>query len=213
MGAGGETVGPSGQTGGASAGAAGASGSGAGGVGSGVGSAGTGGAASPCATNQLLSNGDFETGSEPWVSFTTGQDALIYDSTEELYAGVLAHGGDRLAWLGGVPNETNRLSQTVTLPANALRLTFAGALRIQLIEQHPIVDFLRISLVVSGQRLPLFEFDNGDFTDDWFDIGMPVDVTAYAGQAITLEIESQIGAGPGTNFYVDDLALVPGCSP
>jgi aminopeptidase S len=176
-------------------------------------SAGAGGATSSCSIDQLLSNGDFEAGSEPWVSFTTGQDALIYDSSEETYAGVLAHGGQRLGWLGGVPNETNRLSQTVTLPANALRLTFAGALRIQLFEEHPIVDFLRISLVASGQRLPLFEFDNGDATDDWFDIGVPVDVTPYAGQALTLEIETQIGAGPGTNFYVDDLALVPGCSP
>jgi hypothetical protein len=29
------------------------------------------------------------------------------------------------------------------------------------------------------------------------------------GQALTLDIESQIGLGPGTNFFLDDLALIP----
>jgi hypothetical protein len=126
---------------------------------------------------------------------------------------VIPHGGQRLGWLGGVPNETNRLSQAVTLPADVLALSFVGALRIQIFEQHALIDFLRITLVTPGQRVPLYEFDNGDATDDWIDLDAPIDVAAYAGQAVTLEFESEIGMGPGTNFFLDDLALIPDCGP
>lgn len=200
----------------AGAGSGGAGGAGgndsSGGVGSGgagSGNAGSGSAAPPSAVAQLLINGDFEAGVEPWASFTTGQDALIYDATQAGYEGVPAHGGQRLGWLGGVADETNRLSQTVNLPLQATRLTFAGALRVQIFEQHAIVDFLRVTVSVAGQRLPLLEFDNGDASDDWVDVRTTLDVSAFVGQTLTLDIESQIGIGPGTNFFLDDLALIP----
>jgi hypothetical protein len=80
---------------------------------------------------------------------------------------------------------------------------------------HPNIDFLRIRLVIAGQPVPLGEFTNGNAGNDWFDFTPPPATVMTNGQAIsaTLEIESEIGAGPGTNFYVDDLALVPSCAP
>jgi hypothetical protein len=213
----------SGGDGGAIAGAGGiassAGSAGATGVGGSAGLAGSGGGAGAapgpfaCST-ELLDNGGFEAGSEPWISFTTGQDPLIYASTDDGYDGVTPRAGQRLGWLGGVPSEVNRLSQTVSLPAGASAVTFSGALRIQIFEQHALVDFLRVSLVSDGQRLAVLEFDNGDATVDWFDFTGPVvDVTAYAGRDLTLELESEIGDGPGTNFFVDDLTLVSECTP
>jgi hypothetical protein len=211
-----------GASGGAASGGAASGGSAAGGSASGgsagvgggaPGAAGTGAVTSTCSVPQLLTNGGFEAGAEPWVSFSTGTDQLVYDSTQPGYEGVIPHGGQRLGWLGGVPNETNRLSQTVTLPADVLLLSFAGALRIQIFEQHALIDFLRITLVTPGSRVPLYEFDNGDATDDWIDLDVPIDVAAYAGQALTLEFESEIGNGPGTNFFLDDLTLIPDCGP
>jgi hypothetical protein len=159
-------------------------------------------------------NGGFEAGLAPWVAYTTGQDPLDYDAAASADIGVIPHEGQRLGWLGGVPSETNRLSQEVTLPVAAARVAFAGALRIQVFEQHTLVDFLRASLVIAGQRIPLFEFDNGDATEDWFVHVVPsVDVAAYAGQTLTLEIESEVGVGPGTNFFLDGLSLVSECAP
>jgi len=197
---------------GAAAGGAGP-GAAAGAGGSSPGAAGTGAITSTCSVAQLLVNGGFEAGAEPWVQFTSGTDQLVYDSTQAEYEGVIPHGGQRLGWLGGVPNETNRLSQTVTLPADVLELSFSGALRIQIFEAHALIDFLRITLVTPDRRVPLYEFDNGDATDDWIELGAPIDVAAYAGRAVTLEFESEIGTGPGTNFYLDDLALIPDCGP
>jgi hypothetical protein len=194
------------------AGSTGMAGSGSAGVAASDGRAG--GASGPFAcSTELLANGGFEAGSEPWISFTTGQDPLIYASSDDGYDGVTPRSGQRLGWLGGVASEVNRLSQTVSLPAGASAVTFAGALRIQILEQHALVDFLRVSLVSDGQRLAVLEFDNGDATADWFELTGPVvDVTAYAGRTLTLELESEIGAGPGTNFFLDDLTLVVACT-
>jgi hypothetical protein len=209
------------EAGGSPAGAAGedtASGSaGSGGSPSGAGPAGAAGqsgglAASGCPSN-LLANGGFEAGSEPWVSYTNGTDALIYDSTEGMYDGVTPHGGQRLGWLGGVPSETNRLSQTVTVPAAATQLALQGSVRVQIFEQHPNVDFLRIRLVMGGQPVALGQLSNGDAGSDWVPLAPPPVEWVPSTQplTVTLEIESEIGAGPGTNFFVDDLALVPTC--
>lgn len=189
----------------------GAGGASSGDMGGSASNAGTGSDASAC-PSELLSNGGFEVGLAPWVAFTTGVDALTYDAIDTTDVGVIPHGGQRLAWLGGVPSEINRLSQNVSLPATVARVTLGGALRVQIFEPHSIVDFLRASLVSSGQRIPVFEFDNGDAADDWSELALPpLDVTAYAGQTVTLEIESSIGVGPGTNFFLDDLSLVPEC--
>lgn len=180
------------------------------------GTAGDAGAAADPSTcgSDILSNGGFEAGLEPWIAETTGQDPLTYDAVDSADKGVIPFGGQRLAWLGGVPDETNRLSQKVLLPAAATRVTLRGALRIQVFEPHTIVDFLRATWVISGQRIAVFEYDNGDATEDWFDFATtPLDVRAYSGQELTLEIESEIGIGPGTNFFLDDLSLVAECSP
>lgn len=218
-GAGGAT--PSGTGGSAGPGAGGAAGGlDSAGAGAGDGSAGSenggaGGAGSgECATDVLV-NGGFESGEEGWVAFTTGGDPLIYDSTPPEYEGVEAHGGLRLGWLGGVPSETNRLSQAVTVPAGTTRLSLRYSLRVQIFEQHAIIDFLRVRLVVAGVATPIAEYSNADAGQEWVDYAPEPLAISTNGQAlpVTLELESAIGDGPGTNFYVDDLALVPTCVP
>ncbi|HWO12390.1 MAG TPA: hypothetical protein VNN80_22995 [Polyangiaceae bacterium] len=205
-GTGGEAAGASGSTGaGGSLAAAGSSGA-AGATGGGV-------VFSPCPSN-LLVNGGFEAGDPPWVVYTSGRDPLIYDSTQDIYEGVIPHGGRWLGWLGGVPSETNRLSQTVTVPAIATELALQGSLRVQLFEVHPnIIDYLRIRLVIDGEPVPLAQFTNADGGTDWVDLAPPPVALVPSSEplTVTLEIESVIGAGAGTYFYVDDLALVPTC--
>jgi hypothetical protein len=178
-----------------------------------MGELGTAGGSSSCA-GELLGNGGFETGLAPWVAFTTGQDPLVYDASVSAEQGVTPYAGQRLGWLGGVARETNRLSQSVTLAADASRLTFAGVLRIQVDGQHDVIDFLRASLVASGQRIALFEYDNSDATNEWVAFSLPpLDVLAYAGQTLTLELQSDVGDGPGTNFFLDELSLRLECTP
>lgn len=167
-----------------------------------------------CPSNVLV-NGGFESGEEGWVSFTTGDDPLIYDSTPAEYEGVEAHSGQRLGWLGGVPSETNRLSQAVSVPPGTTRLALRYSLRIQIFEQHATVDFLQLRLVVGGVATPIAELSNANAGQEWVDYAPEPLAISTNGQSlpVTLEIESTIGDGPGTNFYVDDVALVPTCAP
>jgi len=163
----------------------------------------------------MLVNGGFESGEEGWVSFTTGGDPLIYDSTPAEYEGVEAHAGQRLGWLGGVPSEVNRLSQAMSVPPGTTRLALRYSLRIQIFEQHATIDFLRLRLIVAGVATPIAELSNANAGQEWVDYAPEPLAISTNGQAlpVTLEIESTIGDGPGTNFYVDDVALVPTCAP
>jgi hypothetical protein len=214
-GAGSGAAGSGGSSGGAAGGDGGAGGAGQSGSGA-SGSSGNAGSAAdlPNCARQLLINGGFEAGLEPWVPYTTGADPLIYDAATTAEDGIVPYEGQRMGWLGGVPNETNRLSQEVILPAGTTRVTLGGALRIQIFEQHALIDFLRADLVAGALRIPVFAFDNGSASEDWVELAVPaVDVTAYAGQTVTLELESEIGAGPGTNFFIDGLSLTAPCTP
>lgn len=162
---------------------------------------------------ELLGNGGFEAGLAPWLAFTTGDDPLDYSAGDPTVE-ITPFAGQRMGWLGGVPSEVNRLSQEVTLPTNATSVTLGGAVRIQIFEPHALIDFLRGSLVAPGQRIPIFERNNGDATEDWVTLSAPpVDIAAFAGQTLTLELESEIGVGPGTNFFLDDLSLIVECGP
>jgi hypothetical protein len=221
-GAAGDVAGASGSMGsGGSPNAAGSSGaagsSSAAGTSSAAGSSGAGGGSggivfSSCPSNLLL-NGGFEAGSESWVSFTNGTDPLIYDFTEDTYEGVNPHAGQHLGWLGGVPSETNRLSQTVTVPAAATQLALEGSVRVQIFEEHPNIDYLRIRLVMGTQPVPLVQLTNADASSDWVALAPPPVALTPSDQplTVTLEFESEISAGPGTNFFVDDLALIATC--
>lgn len=165
-----------------------------------------------CGVAQLLANGGFEAGSEPWVSFSTGQDPLIYDTTQASYDGVPAYAGSHLGWLGGVPGEVNRLSQTLTLPPNASEMSITGAVRVQVFEQFDVIDTLDIRLVSPSGRVSLFGRRSNDAGPDWLTFAGTANVEPYAGQVVTLEIESRIGDSPGTNFFLDALELVPLCT-
>lgn len=185
-------------------------------AGAGDGSAGAeSGASSGNCPSNLLVNGGFESGEQGWVSFTTGSDPLIYDTAPADYEGVEAHGGQRLGWLGGVPSETNRLSQAVSVPPGTTRVSLRYSVRVQIFEQHATIDFLRLRLVVAGVSTPIAELSNANAGQDWVDYAPePLALgTDAQTQPLTLKIESTIGEGPGTNFYVDDVALVPTCAP
>lgn len=203
-----------GGTGGAP-GSGGVAGSGAAAGSGGVGGAENGGSGGGACPSDVLVNGGFESGEEGWVSFTTGDDPLIYDSTPAEYEGVEAHSGQRLGWLGGVPSEINRLSQAVNVPPGTTRLGLRYSLRIQIFEQHATIDFLRLRLVVGGVATPIAELSNANAGQEWVDYAPEPLAIDTNGQAlpVTLEIESTIGDGPGTNFFVDDVALVPTCAP
>jgi hypothetical protein len=172
---------------------------------------------SPCAT-ELLQNGSFESGVAPWAEFFPGPDPVI--SSEELSAeqGTTAKTGEFLAWFGGVPDETTRVSQTVTVPEGTLALVVSGYRRFISRETQPANFVDRMTLrFVRGLDIvrELEEWGNQDASPDaeWELFSQRIDAAEYIGQQLTLQLESSMGSAPDSNFFFDDLSLIAECTP
>ena len=171
---------------------------------------------SECAT-ELLQNGSFESGVAPWAEFAPGEPVI---SSETLSAnqGTTARTGEFLAWFGGVPDETTRVSQTVTVPEGTLALVVSGYRRFISRETQPanFVDRMTLRFVRGlDVVLELEDWGNQDASPDaeWVLFSQRIPAADYVGQELTLQFESTMGPAPDSNFFFDDLSLIAECTP
>lgn len=171
---------------------------------------------SECAT-ELLQNGGFESGVAPWAEFAPGEPVI---SSETLSAaqGTTAKTGEFLAWFGGVPDETTRVSQSVTVPEGTLALVVSGYRRFISRETQPanFVDRMTLRFVRGlDVVLELGDWGNQDASPDaeWVLFSQRIPAAEYVGQELTLQLESTMGPAPDSNFFFDDLSLIAECTP
>ena len=113
--------------------------------------------------------------------------------------------GEWWAWFGGIPTfEEGSVSQVLTIPSGANTLEFY-------LEQF-VCDSASDYLEVTIDGNQLFLTDGGSTLCGQFGYTLQsVDISAYAdGGSHTLEFHSEIFAnnGNGTNFFVDDVAII-----
>ncbi len=170
------------------------------------------GASSPTAAGpisscvELIANGGFELGAAGWqqsVSPPLPAGATLIDP-------LFPHTGALGAYLAGRNGATDRLSQTVTLPAgsSSLTLTFWWALSTQ--EAAGAFDLLQGALDDAGGGLitTLLTVDNTS-ADDWVWSSETFDLAPYAGRTITLRFTATNDAvGSPTAFFLDDASLL-----
>ncbi|MCX4682871.1 M4 family metallopeptidase [Kitasatospora purpeofusca] len=149
----------------------------------------------PCPSARLLGNGDFESGTAaPWTA-TSG----VVDADP----GQSAHGGAWKAWLNGYgSSRTDTLTQTVTVPAGC-RATLAYWLHVDSAEDTDKVIFDRLTVTVNGTQLAAHS--NLDRADGY--TRRTVDLSAYAGQTVTLTFKGTEDFSLRTSFVLDDLAV------
>jgi Putative Ig domain len=158
-----------------------------------------------CASQQLLGNAGFETGSAaPWVA---SPNTLVKAGN----AGEPAHGGSYDANLGGFTTRTqDMLSQTVTLPTGCSSYAFSYWLHVDSTESPSTNgDTLKAEVLSNNQTVTTIV---GSFSNQNAAAGYQqytVDLSAYAGQTVTLRFRGVLGltGGGTTNFVVDDTAL------
>lgn len=172
---------------------------------------------STCAT-ELLQNGGFETGVAPWAEFYPGPDPVISSETLSATQGTTARTGEFLAWFGGVPDETTRVSQTVTVPEGTLALVVSGYRRFITRETQPtnFVDRMTLRFVRGLDTvLELEQWGNQDASTDadWELFSQRIPAADYVGQELTLQFESSMGPAPDSNFFFDDVSLIAECTP
>ena len=157
----------------------------------------TGGGGGSCTPAQLLGNPGFETGSAaPW----TTSSGVVDNSSSEA-----AHGGSWKAWLDGYgSSHTDTLSQTVTIPAGC-KATLSFWLHIDTAETGSTA-YDKLTVSVNGTTLKTYSNVDaaGGYQQRTFDL------SAYAGQTVTVKFTGTEDSSLQTSFVIDDTSVQTG---
>jgi len=147
--------------------------------------------------SQLISNGGFENGANPTPWTATAGVVTTSGS-------VAARTGSWKAWLGGnAADVTETLDQVVTIPANC-NATLTYWLRVTTAETTHPFDFFRVQ-VISGATTTMQTYSDSDAGLSY--VQRTVDLSAYAGQTVTLRFLADEDSSLQTSFWLDDVSL------
>ncbi|MER6571317.1 M1 family aminopeptidase [Streptomyces sp. NPDC001093] len=149
-----------------------------------------------CSPAQVVGNGGFESGTSPW---STSSSTVITSRSGET-----AHGGSSYAWLDGVGStHTDTLSQSVTIPSGCDAATLTFWLHIDTDETTSSVAYDKLTARIGSTTLATYS--NLDENTGY--VQKSVDVSAYAGQTVTLSFTGTEDSSLRTSFVLDDIAL------
>jgi PLD-like domain/Putative Ig domain len=155
-----------------------------------------------CTASQLLGNPGFETGTAaPW----TASSGVISNHTQEP-----PHSGTWDAWLDGYSSaHTDTLSQAVTLPVGCATYQMSFWLHIDTAQTTTTAanDTLTVQILNSSGTVlgTLATFSNLNHNTGYLQFSY--DLSAYAGQAITLKFTGKQASATQTSFVIDDTAI------
>ncbi|MCZ4120919.1 M1 family aminopeptidase [Streptomyces sp. H39-S7] len=153
-------------------------------------------AAAACTPAQAVTNGSFESGTSPWSQSST---SVITNR-----AGQAPHGGTYFAWLNGVgTTHTDTLSQSVTIPSGCSTATLTFWLHIDTAETTSSTKYDKLTAKVGTTTLATYSNldKNTGYAQKSFD------VSAFAGQSVTVAFTGTEDSSLKTSFVVDDVAL------
>ncbi|MFI6847180.1 protease pro-enzyme activation domain-containing protein [Kitasatospora sp. NBC_00085] len=147
-----------------------------------------------CTATQLIGNGGFETGTAaPW----TASSGVVDSSTGEA-----AHSGSWKAWLDGYgSSHTDTLSQTVSIPAGC-KATLSFWVHIDTAETGTTAYD---KLTVQAGSTTLTTLSNANAAAGF--VQKSFDLSAFAGQTVTVKFTGTEDTSLKTSFVLDDAAL------
>ncbi|MFF3611695.1 M1 family aminopeptidase [Streptomyces sp. NPDC002580] len=153
-------------------------------------------AAAACTPAQVVTNGGFESGTSPWTQSST---TVITNRS-----GQSAHGGTSFAWLDGVGGtHTDTLSQSVTIPSGCSSASLTFWLHIDTAETTSSTAYDKLTAKIGSTTLATYSNLNKatGYAQKTFD------VSAFAGQTVTLAFTGTEDSSLQTSFVLDDVAL------
>jgi serine protease len=155
---------------------------------------------------QPIQNGNFEAGwggaGAGWLVYSAKGFPVIVNRAN-LPGDLWPYSGEFAAWLGGVNDEVNSISQSITLPAGAVSvLVFRW--KVQSAETACNHDWATVR--VNASSVAQFGLCNALHTNDWPE--RRIDLSAFAGQTVVLQFRAQNNGSLSSNWFVDDVALV-----
>ncbi|MGW2718441.1 M1 family aminopeptidase [Streptomyces sp. NPDC001492] len=153
-------------------------------------------AAAACTPAQVVANGGFESGTSPWTQSST--------SVITSRSGQTAHGGTSYAWLDGTGGtHTDTLSQSVTIPSGCSTATLSFWLHIDTTETTSSIAYDKLTAKIGSTTLATYS--NLDKNTGY--VKKTLDVSAFAGQTVSLAFSGAEDSSLQTSFVLDDIAL------
>lgn len=149
--------------------------------------------------SQPIKNGDFEMGKAYWTEYSSGGYELIQIPPANMPQPT---SGSYLVWLGGAANETSRISQSFTVPANLTKLKFNFW-----IASQDVCGYDKLRIRASGTVVGSLNLCEENNTNGWV-VGY-LSLADYANQSITLEFEVTTDGSLNSNFFMDDVRMAP----
>lgn len=153
----------------------------------------------PTSCTELLQDGSFEAGGQRWLQ----QSAQGY----ELISNFNPHAGRLGAYLAGVNDADDRLSQQIALPQGAT-IVLQGWWFLATAESAEAFDTMTVALLrPDGTPLAdLITVDNTAEVGMWDELLL--DLTPYAGQTVVLRFAALTDASNISDFYLDDVSVI-----
>ena len=145
-----------------------------------------------------ITNGGFENGATGWSQSSSGGYAIIDDARPR--------SGSYSGWMAGYNNASDKLYQTVSVPASGGTLGFYVYVSTQETSSTSY-DYLRVRVYsTSGSLLgTLRTYSNGSTKNSWF--SGSASLANWAGQTVRIQFDATNDSSYTTSFFVDDVTL------
>ncbi len=150
-------------------------------------------------TIQLISNGNFESGSSSW---TQSSGVITSDSGEP------AHAGSWKAWLDGYgTTHTDYVRQKISIPVGASSATLDFFMHVDTAEPKTTAyDNLQVQVITStGKIITLATFSNKDAASGYQE--HTISLNAYKGQTLQINFSGVEDSTKQTSFVIDDVSV------
>lgn len=144
-----------------------------------------------------LANGSFEAGVNSWTEFSLQGAQLILAASD---SAVAPHSGSWIAWLGGLNQEVSFVRQLVTISRDAPMLQFW-----YWIVSNDDCGYDFAGVVVDGVVVDTVNLCRTTETGGWK--SHSVDLRAYIGQTVEIQIRAETDSLVTSNWYVDDVTF------
>jgi subtilisin family serine protease len=148
--------------------------------------------------NDPLDNPGFEAGPAAWTEFSSNGFDLILNSG--FPPGVNPRTGNWAVWLGGLPNEISFIQQSVTIPNDKPYLHYW-----RWIASGDICGFDFGGVLINGVVVNVYDLCSDTSTGGWQK--HIINLNAYKGQTVTLQIRAETDGTLNSNLFVDDLSF------
>ncbi|MCX8062477.1 MAG: hypothetical protein N3D16_07835, partial [Anaerolineales bacterium] len=147
----------------------------------------------------LLPNGNFEQGRVIWQESSQKGYAILYNISQTSNAAP-PHSGNWAAWLGGALGEISSIQQSVTIPPEKPILSYWHWIAS---EDSCGYDFGGV--LVNNSVIDMYALCDDQDTHGW--TLHAVDLSAYKGQTVFLEIRAETDDLYNSNLFIDDVGF------